>query len=100
MKSTNVKGKTLRSRLREAAEQMDLPEGMLSGQPQLTLDGDLQLLIERHLGIVEYGTECIRVASKNYTIEVRGLRMYLIAMDGDSVRIRGQIMSVSYCYGA
>ena len=100
MKYKKKQGKTLRSRLREAAEQMDLPEGMLSGQPQLTLDGDLQLLIERHLGIVEYGTECIRIASKNFTIEVKGARMYLIAMDGDSVRIRGHIMSVSYCYGA
>jgi len=100
LKSQKKQDYSLRNRLREAAEQMDLPAGMLAGQPQLTLDGDLQLLIERHLGIVEYGTERILIASKKFTIEVKGTRMYLIAMDEDSVRIRGQITSVSYCYGA
>lgn len=98
MKRTQNTKKSLRGRLREAAEQLDLPEGMLSGQPQLTLDGDLQLLVERHLGIVEYGTDRIRIAAKQYTIEVAGERMYLIAMDGDSVRIRGRIRGVSYLY--
>ena len=98
MKHTEKTGKTLRSRLREAAEQLDLPEGMLSGQPQLTLDGDLQLLVERHLGIVEYGTERIRIAAKPYTVEVTGERLHLVAMDGDNVRIRGRIHGVSYLY--
>ena len=44
---------TLGQRIRMAAEQMDLPEGMLYGMPQIILDGDLQLLIERHNGIIE-----------------------------------------------
>ena len=81
-----------------AAEQMDLPEGMLSGMPQLTLDGDRQLLVERHCGIVEYGTQRIRIAAKSFTIELLGDRMQLVAMDGDNIRICGKIFSVAYLY--
>ena len=87
---------TLGQRIRMAAEQMDLPEGMLYGKPQIILDGDLQLLIERHNGIIEYGTERIRIAAKKSTIEIIGERMYLVAMDRDSIRIRGVIRCVQY----
>ncbi len=87
---------TLRQRIRTAAEQMDLPEGMLHGMPQIILDGDLQLLIERHMGIIEYGTERIRIAAKKNTIEIIGEKMYLVAMDRDSIRIRGTIQCVQY----
>lgn len=77
---------------------MDLPEGFLHGQPLLTLDGDIQLMVERHMGITEYGEDRICVAAKNYTIQILGDRMRLTAMDKDSIRIRGHIVSVCYRY--
>ena len=49
-------------------------------------------------GIAEYGTQRIRIASKDFTIEVQGERMQLVAMDRDSIRIRGHIVSVGYLY--
>lgn len=81
-----------------AAEQWDLPEGMMAGLPQLTLDGDMQLLVERHRGIVEYGDQCIRIAAKGFTIEITGQQLYLVALDQDCVRIRGRILGVNYRY--
>ena len=54
--------------------------------------------MERHHGIAEYGTQRIRIASKDFTIEVQGERMQLVAMDRDSIRIRGHIVSVGYLY--
>ena len=81
-----------------AAEQVDLPEGMLRGLPQITLDGDLQLLIERHRGITEYGTQRIRIATKSFTVELTGKDMHLVAMDRENIRIRGRITGVQYLY--
>ncbi len=89
---------TLRQQIREAAEQLDLPEGFLYGQPLLTWDGDLQLMIERHRGITEYGEQRICVAAKDYTICIAGERMHLTAMDRGGIRIRGRIFSVTYQY--
>lgn len=87
---------TLRHKIHCAAQRMDVPEGMLCGLPQLTLDGDLQLLIERHLGITEYGTNRILVASRRFTIEISGELMHLVAMDRDNIRIRGIIHGVRF----
>lgn len=98
LKSDKTQKITFRQQIREAAEQMDLPEGFLHGQPLLTLDGDLQLMVERHLGITEYGQERICIAAKDYTIQIQGDRMHLTAMDKDSIRIRGHIVSVGYLY--
>ena len=77
---------------------MDLPEGFLHGQPLLTLDGDLQLMVERHLGITEYGEQQICIAAKTFTIQIQGERMRLIAMDKDCIRVRGCIFSIRYLY--
>ena len=96
MKTTPNRPAGLRTRIRAAAEQLDVPEGMLRGLPQVMLDGDRQLLVERHLGIVEYGTQRIRIAAKEQTIEVLGSDLHLTAMDRDSIRIRGRIAGVSY----
>ena len=96
MKTIQRQSAELKARIRAAAEQLDVPEGMLRGLPQLMLDGDGQLLVERHLGIVEYGTQRIRIAAKEMTIEVLGSDLHLTAMDRDSIRIRGRIASVAY----
>lgn len=98
LKSDKNQKSTFRRQIREAAEQMDLPEGFLHGQPLLTLDGDLQLMVERHLGITEYGEQRICIAAKDYTIQIQGERMRLTAMDKESIRIRGRIRSVGYLY--
>ena len=42
----------LRQRLRAA---MALPQQLDEAAPQLTLDGDRQLTIQRHQGLLEYG---------------------------------------------
>ena len=98
VKSDKTTKSTFRQQIREAAEQLDLPEGFLHGQPLLTLDGDLQLMVERHLGITEYGEQQICIAARRYTIRIRGERLYLTAMDQECIRIRGHIVSVDYLY--
>ena len=98
LKPDKMKKMTFRQQIREAAEQMDLPEGFLHGKPLLTLDGDLQLMVERHLGITEYGEQQICIAAKEYNIQIQGERMHLTAMDKESIRIRGRIFSIGYLY--
>lgn len=90
---------TLRHKIHRAAQRLDVPEGMLCGLPQLTLDGDLQLLIERHQGITEYGTNRILIAARRFSIEISGEAMYLVAMDRDNIRIRGTIHGVRFVGG-
>lgn len=98
MKSDKTQKLTFRQQIRKAAEQMDLPEGFMHGQPLLTLDGDIQLMVERHLGITEYGEQRICIAAKDYTIKILGERMRLTAMDKESIRIRGHIVSLGFLY--
>ena len=88
----------IKQRIRLAAEQLDLPEGMLSGMPQITLDGNLQLLVERHIGITEYGNDRIRIAEKSFIIEILGEGLHLVAMDSENIRVRGKIVAVNFLY--
>lgn len=96
LKKSTKPRETLRRRIQLAAQQLDLPEGMLAGQPQLTLDGKAQLLIEQHKGLLEYGEQEIRISARGMVIQVQGNHLYLAAMDQDAIRIRGTILGVRY----
>lgn len=82
-----------RRQVREAAEQMDLPQSALTGLPHLSLDGG-EVEIEGHGGILEYTEEQISVAVKNGVVRVTGAGMTLTAMNGQSLRFSGQIASI------
>lgn len=86
---------SLRQRLKAA---MTLPQQLDEAAPQLSLDGDRQLTIQLHQGLLEYGEARIRVAAKPFEICVTGNRMLLRAMDSDCICIGGQIFSVEYQY--
>ena len=79
--------------LREAAEELDLPQSVLTGQPSLTLDGG-EVEIHGHCGILQYAEEQICVAVKDGCIRVTGSGMTLTAMNAQTLRFSGVIASI------
>ena len=90
-----IKGirKTWRQWVQEAAEELDLPQSVLTGQPSLMLDGG-EVEIHGHCGILQYTEEQICVAVKDGSIRVTGSGMTLTAMNAQSLRFSGIIISI------
>ena len=84
---------TWRRWVREAAEELDLPQSALTGQPSLVLDGG-EVEIHGHYGILQYTKEEISVAVKDGSIRVTGSEMTLTAMNTQSLRFSGMIVSI------
>ena len=66
----------------------------LPGVPIVELAGDRRVLIERHDGVVEYGTEQIRVRVKYGIICVLGCDLQLKQMTKQQLIVSGQINSI------
>ena len=77
----------------------DLPDVTLPGQPLVEIAGESRVLIENHLGVTQYGCECIRVKVKFGQVCVSGSRLELARMIKGQLVISGRIDAVSLCRG-
>ena len=77
----------------------DLQDEPLPRFPLVEIVGDCRVLIERHMGITEYGKERILVKVRMGQICVCGAEMELIRMTKSQLVIKGTIFSVSIIKG-
>lgn len=67
----------------------------LPGLPIVELAGDRRVLIENHIGVIEYGTERICVKVKYGQLSVCGYGMELAKMTKEQLVITGKIGSIT-----
>ena len=79
--------------VRQAAEEMDLPQSVLTGLPRLVLEGN-EVELQGQGGILEYSPERICVAVKGGCIRVTGSGIVLTTMEKDALRFSGRITTV------
>ncbi|MDR1065713.1 MAG: YabP/YqfC family sporulation protein [Oscillospiraceae bacterium] len=77
-----------------AAERFDIPAPL--GAPRLTLTGARRLHIERHRGILEYGTEFISVNCGKKVLGVYGASLELASMSAGELLIIGDIHRIDF----
>ena len=81
--------------LEKMAEELDLSEEPLPGQPIVELAGDRRVLIEKHRGVTQYCSEKICVKVKYGHIAICGCKLELNKMTRDQLVITGRIDSVN-----
>ena len=82
----------LYKRLMSSAYLQDEP---IPGQPLIEIVGNCRVLIERHLGITEYGKEKIVIKTRQGHISVSGMGLELISITKSQLVIKGTIHGVS-----
>jgi sporulation protein YqfC len=85
-----------KSRVQQSfASLLDIPRDVMMDMPKITIIGDLQVFIENHRGIVEYGPTRVRVGVKAGEVEITGEDLVLrniypveIVLDGREETVR------------
>ena len=90
------KREKLADRLRRTAGGMEIPLAMLAGEPRLEAVGSRDIIIENHKGILEYGTEEIRINCGRLVIRIQGQGLRLYSLSLSEVSISGSIHSIEY----
>lgn len=88
--------KTIKGLCEDLAERLDLPNEALSGAVKLTAVGDRRLLIENHRGLLEYGSEQIRVSTGRGQIVLRGSELRMSAMNQTELLVSGRLQSLEW----
>ena len=74
----------------------DIPNVVFDGGFRTEMFGNSELILENHKGILEYGTELIRINCDKMTVKIEGEGLSLIAMNSSAISIKGNILSISY----
>ena len=77
-----------------ACRLLDLPLELLSSLPRCTLNGNMELLVEHHRGILGYGEEEILVGGGPFCLCVRGQGLRLRSMTEQELFITGTITAL------
>ena len=85
-----------RRRLMQGARMAGLPEEVLFGVPKVVLVGEGRALIENHKGVVEYGSERVRVRTDCGLLEVGGEELTIGRLGKSDLLVQGKITRVEY----
>lgn len=75
---------------------LELPKEIVYDLPKVTLIGNLQALVENHRGIIEYGTEKIRISVNTGELEVTGENLSIRNITRDEIYLDGDISLIKY----
>lgn len=78
---------------------LDLPEDVTLDLPRLRLVGDLQLLVENHLGVRSFHEDEAVVGTKIGDLQIFGQDLRVGAVDRDAIVITGRIEGLRYRRG-
>jgi sporulation protein YqfC len=81
---------------RRLADLLEIPEDIVLDLPRVTLVGNLQLVMENHRGIVEYGPERVRLALAQGELVVSGSDLALVSLSEEEIIVEGQISRIEF----
>ncbi len=77
-------------------EKIDLPAESISGLPQITLAGDMEISVEGYKSILEYGENAITLDCGTLLVEILGVNLYIKSFNKSYLRAAGKILSVGF----
>ncbi len=82
--------------LRSISRTFKLPEELFSGMPRIEINGDEEVTVENHKGILMYEDEQIQINGGNAVVQIRGRGLRLCTMTRTILTIRGYITGVEF----
>lgn len=77
-------------------ERLELPQDIILGVPLLSMQGNSELMIENHRGLLQYDSDEIRVRTKTFTVQVIGRKLTIQEYRKDVLIIRGKIERMQF----
>ncbi|MCX7614421.1 MAG: YabP/YqfC family sporulation protein [Clostridiales bacterium] len=90
------KGGGFRGTLAAAAEKIDIPVSAIVKTSRISMDGNRQMVLEGHEGILEYETNIVRINCMDMIVTVEGTDLLVKAMNPDGLSLSGIIKKIEF----
>lgn len=91
-----MKKKNTKNLKKEISDILEMPEEVVFDMPLISFKGRSEAVIENYKGIIEYGTEKIRLNTSVGIFKITGENLVIKGLDADNVIICGQINSAEF----
>lgn len=81
---------------RQAEQFLDLPDGALTGEVRVEIDGTRRVAVDGRCEIVVYETDVVRLRVKTGEIRIGGDGLVLESLQTDGAAVSGHILSVEF----
>ena len=81
---------------RQAEQFFDLPDGALTGEVRVEIDGTRRVAVDGRCEILEYEPTVVRLRTKTGTLRIGGDALVLESLQTDGAAVRGRILSVEF----
>ncbi|MBQ8795202.1 MAG: YabP/YqfC family sporulation protein [Clostridia bacterium] len=72
------------------------PKDFLRSKCHIELTSNTSAMLEGSRGVLEYSTECIRVATQEFVVSFKGRGLTLICISPTALTIQGSIINIEY----
>lgn len=72
---------------------LEMPKDIVYDLPKITLIGNIQIYVENHKGIIEYGPNSIRISVSFGELQICGEKLAIRNITQDEIHIDGSIYS-------
>lgn len=76
------------------ADELDLPDNIITNNPSIKISGNRKIVIESHDGIYTYEKDIININSKFQIITIKGVNLTIEEMDNYKIVVEGKINEI------
>ena len=78
------------------SDAFDIPKELFMNLPRITLVGNLQMVIENHRGVLEYGHDNVKVALAKGVLGIKGQALTLRNIGPEEIIIDGNLQNIYF----
>ena len=90
-------GKRMEQATENIIESLDLPQDLFLGYPCISFNGNREVYVSNHRGLLIYETEMIVILTKPFQLKIFGRNLLIKAYSKEEILIKGYIFSVEFC---
>jgi sporulation protein YqfC len=78
------------------AEMLELPKELVLDRPKLTLVGNCDIMIENYKGVVEYGSDRLRINTGSGIVRIIGTGLMIREITSEDIIVSGTIHTLEF----
>jgi len=78
------------------ANWLEIPHDIVHDLPRITMLGNVQVLVENHRGIIEYGSFLVRIKLVRGELAISGTDLSLASLQAEQILVEGKVGEIRY----
>jgi sporulation protein YqfC len=78
------------------AEMLELPKELVLDRPKLTLVGNCDIMIENYKGVIEFGSDRLRINTGSGIVKIIGTGLLIREITSEDIIVSGTIRSLEF----